>query len=117
MMKPFVKEYTNDEQLQNAVSLLKDKGVKSEDVYVLSHDDDRTDRIADNAGANKIGIKEMDFSNAVGNLFNKKGDELRTKLQEIGFSKAEADKFEEDMDEGKVLLIVTNNPNVSTYLI
>lgn len=116
-MKPFVKEYTNDEKLQNDVSMLKDKGVNKENVYILSHDNDRTNRIADNADANKIGIKEMDFSEAVGNLFNKKGDELRSKLQEIGFSKAEADKFEEDMDTGIVLLIVTNNESVNSYLV
>lgn len=58
----------------------------------------------------------MDLGDAVGNLFNKKGDELRTKLQEIGFSEAEAENYEEDMDEGKVLLIVTNNENVASYL-
>ena len=115
-LTPFLKEYTNDEKLQNDVSILKDKGIDKKDVYILSHDDDRTDRITDNAGANEIGLKEMDFSDAVGNLFNKKGDELRTKLQEIGFSKEEAEKFEADMDEGKVLLIVTNNANVASYL-
>lgn len=107
-MKPFVKEYTNDEQLKADVKSLKDKGVKKEDVYILSHDDDRTNRVAGGAGANTIGLKEMDFGDAVGNLFNKKGDELRNKLQDIGFSKEEAASFEGDMDEGKVLLIVTN---------
>lgn len=115
-LKPFIKEYTNDEKLQNDVNILKDKGIDKNDVYILSHDDDRTDRIADNAGANEIGLKEMDFSEAVGNLFHKKGDELRTKVQEIGFSKEEAEKFEADMDEGKVLLIVTNNDSVNSYL-
>ncbi|MFA1818762.1 general stress protein [Virgibacillus oceani] len=107
-MKPFIKEYTNDEQLVNDVSTLKDRGIDKDNVYVLSHDDDRTDRIAGNAEANTIGMKEMDFGNAVGNLFSSKGDELRTKLEEMGFSDAEADKYEEEMDEGKVLLIVTN---------
>jgi hypothetical protein len=107
-MKPFIKEYTNDEQLATDVNLLKDRGVEKENVYILSHDDDRTERIADNAGANTIGMKEMDFGDTVGNLFNSKGEELRTKLKEMGFSDAEADKYEEEMDEGKVLLIVTN---------
>ncbi|WP_042223984.1 general stress protein [Oceanobacillus manasiensis] len=115
-MKPFIKEYTNDEVLKTDVSILKDKGINREDVYVLSHDDDRTKRLAGSADANTIGVKEMDFGNAVGNLFNSKGDELRTKLQEIGFSQAEAENYEEDLDEGKVLLIVTNNENAASYL-
>ncbi|OZU90516.1 general stress protein [Virgibacillus indicus] len=116
-MKPFVKEYTNDEQLQNAVALLKDNGVNKDDVYILSHDDDRTGRIADNADANTVSFKEMDFTEAVGNMFNSKGDELRSKLQEMGFSTAEAENLEEDMDEGKVLLMVTNNENAGSYLL
>ncbi|AIF43947.1 general stress protein [Virgibacillus sp. SK37] len=115
-MKPYVKEFTNDEKLKTAVSILQDKGIDKKDVYLLSHDDDRTKRLASSTDANTIGIKEMDFGDAVGNLFNKKGDELRTKLQEIGFSEAEAENYEEDMDEGKVLLIVTNNENVASYL-
>ncbi|MEC5425151.1 general stress protein [Virgibacillus sp. C22-A2] len=116
-MKPFIKTYSNDEQLKTDISLLKDKGVNKEDVYVLSHDEDRTKRIAGSADTNTIGIKEMDFGNAVGTLFSKKGDELRTKLEEMGFSKAEAENYEEDMDEGKVLLIVTNNEAVNSYLL
>jgi len=107
-LKPFIKEYTNDEQLVTDVGILKDKGVDKDNVYVLSHDDDRTDRLAGNAEANTIGMREMDFGNAVGNLFSSKGDELRTKLEEMGFSDAEADMYEEELDEGKVLLIVTN---------
>ncbi|PAV28816.1 general stress protein [Virgibacillus profundi] len=116
-MKPFIQEYINDEKLKTDVSILKDKGVNKDDVYILSHDDDRTNRLAGSAETNTIGIKEMDFGNAVGNLFNKKGDELRTKLEEMGFSKAEAEKYEEDMDEGKVLLMVANNDNVNSYLL
>ncbi|GAA0420274.1 MAG: general stress protein [Bacillota bacterium] len=115
-MKPFIKEYTNDQQLKEAIQILKDKGIHKEDVYVLSHDDDRTNRIADGADANTIGIREMDIGHAVGNLFSTQGDELRTKLTEIGFSQAEAENYEEDMDEGKVLLIVTNHEEVNRYL-
>ncbi|MFD2209786.1 general stress protein [Virgibacillus halophilus] len=116
-MKPFVKEYKNDEQLQNDVRVLKDKGVSKENIYILSHDDDRTKRVAGNAGANTVGIQEMDFGNAVGNLFNKKGDELRNKLNDMGFSQAEAEKYEEDMDQGNVLLMVENSPEAATYLV
>ncbi|MFD1017917.1 general stress protein [Thalassobacillus hwangdonensis] len=108
-MKPFLREYTNDEKLMEDVKKIKEEGIDKNHVYVLSHDDDRTERIAKNAGANTIGFSEQDFKSAVGNLFSKKGDELRTKLQEIGFSEHEAETYEEDMDEGKVLLIVTDD--------
>ncbi|UJL47765.1 general stress protein [Virgibacillus sp. NKC19-16] len=115
-MKPFIKGYFNDEHLKTDVSILKDKGIDKDDVYILSHDDDRTDRVAGGADANTIGLSEMDFKEAVGNMFNSKGDELRTKLEEMGFTQAEAENHEEEMDEGKIFLIVTNNENVGSYL-
>ncbi|WP_330949420.1 general stress protein [Virgibacillus sp. MG-45] len=116
-MKPFVKEYLNDEQLANDVNKLKENGVRKEDIYILAHDDDRTDRIASNAGANTIGMEEMDLKDMVGNLFRKQGDELRTKMKEMGFSQVEAEKYEEDMDEGKVLLMVENHPELQRILL
>ncbi|MGW8264066.1 general stress protein, partial [Bacillus sp. LR--39] len=84
-------------------------------VYVLAHDDDRTERLADNTNANTIGAKETGFKHAVGNIFNKKGDELRNKIHEIGFSEDEAAQFEKRLDEGKVLLFVTDNEKVKAW--
>ncbi|MEI1420493.1 general stress protein [Bacillus cabrialesii] len=114
-MKPVVKEYTNDEQLMKDVEELQQMGVAKEDVYVLAHDDDRTERLADNTNANTIGAKETGFKHAVGNMFNKKGDELRNKIHEIGFSEDEAAQFEKRLDEGKVLLFVTDNEKVKSW--
>ncbi|CDQ20004.1 Heat induced stress protein YflT [Halobacillus karajensis] len=107
-MKPTVREYTNDETLMKDVKRLKDEGIDNQDIYILAHDDDRTDRIAKNVNANTIGLSEQDTKQVVSNLFSKQGDELRTKLQEMGVSEQEAAEYEEDLDEGKVLLLVTN---------
>lgn len=114
-MKPVVREYTNDQKLMQDVKELQQLGVAKEDVYVLSHDDDRTERLADNTDVNTIGAKETGFTNAVGNMFNKKGDELRNKIHEIGFSEEEASQFEKRLDEGKVLLFVTDNEKVKSW--
>jgi len=116
-LKPYLREYTNDEQLQDDVKLLMNRGINKEDIYILSHDDERTNRVASNAGANTIGLKEMDFGTAVENLFNKKGDELRNKLQDIGFSEFESENLEEHLDEGKILLIITNHENPETLFL
>jgi hypothetical protein len=112
-MKPTVKEYTNDEMLKQDVNELKNQGIDKQDIYILSHDDERTNRVAGNADANTIGLSEMGLGSAVGNIFSKKGDELRTKLEEIGFSKEEAERYEEKLDEGKILLMVTNRDRVT----
>lgn len=71
-MKPVVREYSNDETLQKDVEQLKALGVAREDIYVLSHDDDRTERIANNADANTIGSREVGIKHAVGNIFSKR---------------------------------------------
>lgn len=116
-MKPFIKAYENDEKLQEDIKKIAGNNVKDEDIYVLSHDDDRTKRIAKNTGINTIGAKEMDAGDAVKAPFESKGDELRSKLQNIGFDEAEAKNYEAEMDKGKVFLIVTNNENVEQFLI
>lgn len=116
-MRPFVREYINEEQLKTDVNKLQASGVAKEDIYILTHDNDRTDRLVDVTESNKIGMKEMDFGSAVGNIFNSRGDELRNKIEEIGFSSAEAENYEEDLDDGKVLLFVTNNDNVENFLL
>ncbi|WP_087973123.1 general stress protein [Oceanobacillus rekensis] len=116
-MKPFIREYINEEQLKTDVNKLQAKGINKDDIYLLTHDDERTGRIADNANTNTIGMKEMDFSSAVGNMFSSQGDQLRTKLEEMGFSEAEAANYEKDLDEGKVLLMVTNHENIDTFII
>ncbi|WP_339227508.1 general stress protein [Oceanobacillus sp. FSL K6-2867] len=115
-MKPYVREYVDETQIKLDINKLKARGITKEDIYILTHDDERTGRIADGADANTIGMKEMDFSSAVGNMFNSQGDELRNKLKEIGVSSVEAENYEEDLDDGKILLIVTNHDLVDQML-
>jgi hypothetical protein len=107
-MKPTVKEFYNDKELISEVEMLASKGIDKKNLYVLSHDDDRTERVADNANANEIGIKEVGLDTVVGNVFMKKGDELRTQMQEFGFTQHEAELYEDKLDDGKILLIVNN---------
>lgn len=105
-MKPEVKEFQDDTNLIEEVNVQASKGVSKDDMYVVSHDDDRTKRIADKVNANEIGVKEEGLKVALENIFNKKGDELRNKFQEIGFSENEASELEEKLDHGKILLVI-----------
>lgn len=84
-MKPVVREYTNDEKLMKDINELKEIGVAREDIYVLSHDDDRTERIAENADANTIGAEETGIKHAVGNFFNKKEMNFAIKFMKSAF--------------------------------
>lgn len=107
-MKPIVKEFQDDMALVQEVEAQAAQGVAKEHLYIVSHDDDRTKRIADKVNANEIGVKEEGLKVALENMFNKKGDELRNKFQEIGFSEVEAGELEEKLDHGKILLLINN---------
>lgn len=107
-MKPVVKEFQDDQALIDEVEAQANKGISKDDLYVISHDNDRTDRVASQVNANEVGIKEEGLKVAIGNLFHKKGDELRSKFQELGFSAGEAGELEEKLDHGKILLLIKN---------
>ena len=64
MAKPFIKGYMNDEELQTDIEKLKSQNVGENDIYVISHDDERTKRITKNAGINTIGANEMEIGRA-----------------------------------------------------
>lgn len=109
-MDPLYKEFHNDEEVVEAVNELKGKGVNEDNIYIVTHDDDRTDRVADNADANTIGVKEQSFGTAAKNVFRKKGDELRAKFEEVGFSTDKAHSLEDELDKGKIIVIVKDAP-------
>ncbi|MBM7618751.1 Tat protein secretion system quality control protein TatD with DNase activity [Bacillus tianshenii] len=114
-MKPTYKEFQNDEQVVGAVQELKAQGVHENDIYVITHDDDRTKRVADNADANTVGVGDVGLDTYVKNVFRSKGDELRAQFQELGFTSGEAEQLEEKLDHGKVILVVKDATASSTF--
>ena len=45
LMKPVVKAYKNDGELEVDVTALQDKGIGNQDIYVLSLDKSRTEKL------------------------------------------------------------------------
>lgn len=105
-MKPIVKEFQDDKALMAEVEALSARGISKENLYVISHDDDRSDRVSDKVDANEVGAKEIGLKVAVENMFRKKGDELRAKFEELDFTQEEAEALEEKLDHGKILLLI-----------
>ncbi|KSU81772.1 MULTISPECIES: general stress protein [Fictibacillus] len=116
MAKPLVREFTTDQEVITAVQELETRGIDQEDVYVLAHEKDDTRAIADAADANTIGTPEQGLGTAIKNVFRKRGDELRSKLEEIGLSSLEADEYEKKLDQGKVLVLVKGENNLDTWV-
>lgn len=114
-MKPIYKEFRNDEEVVHAVDSLKLKGVHEDDIYVVTHDDDRTSRIADNADVNTVGAKELGLDTYVKNVFRSTGDKLRAQFCELGFTDSEAEVLEEKLDHGKVIVVVKDQSVAGSF--
>lgn len=104
-LNSYAKVVENGVKAVQEVKQLQSSGYGYDNIFVLAHDEDRTDRIVDTANANEIGIKEEGMFDSLANLFRSRGDELRAKITSLGFTDAEADFYEKELDLGKVLII------------
>lgn len=105
--KPVVHEYDNEHEVVMKVKELELQGIHQDDIYVLTHEKHLTKKIADDTNTNTIGVKEQGLGTSIINFFSKKGDELRNQMEEMGLSKEEANLYEEKLDQGRILLLVT----------
>ncbi|MGP4071745.1 general stress protein [Piscibacillus sp. B03] len=105
----YIKDYKNDQNLENDIKKLLGNGVDQEDIYVLAHDDDHTEDLAHKTRTHSIELSQNEG-------FDKKGDELRAKLEEVGVTEEAADQYEAMLDQGKILLIVREDRNFDELL-
>lgn len=104
-LNSYAKVVDNGVKAVQEIKQLQSAGYVYDNIFVLAHDEDRTDRIADTANANEVGIKEEGVFDSLANLFRSRGDELRAKITSLGFTDAEANFYEKELDLGKVLII------------
>ncbi|HDR7849994.1 TPA: general stress protein [Bacillus toyonensis] len=105
--KPVVHEFENEQEVVMKVKELELQGIRQDDIYVLTHEKHLTKKIADDTNTNTIGVKEQGLGISIINFFSQKGDELRNQMEEIGLSKEEVNLYEEKLDQGRMLLLVT----------
>jgi len=113
----YTRQYTNEEQFIKDVQLLESKGIEREDIYVVTHDKDRTQRLADQADINTIGMSEIGVGKTVESMFKSEGDELRNKLEQMGLGEAEAKNFENELDNGKVIMMIQSDENIHSHFL
>ncbi|MCE3203256.1 general stress protein [Paenibacillus sonchi] len=105
----YAKLLDNGIQAIEEVNRLLGSGYTRDDLYVISHNEDREGRIADAADTNEVGLHEEGLFGAIANMFRSRGDALRNKITSLGFSPAEAAYYEKELDSGKVLVIAKKN--------
>ncbi|SEU25414.1 general stress protein [Paenibacillus sp. NFR01] len=108
--KSFAKVLDNGVQAIEEVNRLRSSGYTKDEIYVISHDQDREERITEAANSNEVGLHEEGLFGAIANLFRSRGDALRSKITSLGFSQAEAGFYEKELDRGKVLVIAKRRP-------
>lgn len=98
-----------------AVRRLVAEGYSKDFLYVLAHNHDRAEHVAEYTETNTLGVVEEGAINAIANLFRSRADELRIKLRAMGISKTYADRMESDMDEGKIVILAWNQLKGEAY--
>lgn len=95
----------NAVQAKKKIEELETQGYTHDDIYIFAHSQDREDKIAETLESETVGMGEMGFLNKMKNMFSSRGDEIRSKMQSIGLTEAEADEGESELDKGRLLLV------------
>ena|SRR5699024_594669 len=107
MEQAFVVE--NGVKAKEKIDQLAAQGYTKDDIYIIAHDDERTDHLIDNLNVNDVGISEEGLGNKIANIFRSQGDELRSRFEALGLSEGQADEYEKELDKGKVVVIANKD--------
>lgn len=99
----------NGVQALDTIAKMEPEGFGREDLYIFAHDENRSEDLSDETATAEIGMKEQGMFESMGNFFKSRGDELRSKMESLGLSEQEADKYEKELDKGRVVLIGSKN--------
>lgn len=103
-----VKIVENGVQAKQAIEQFAKQGFTKDTIYLLAHDKNRSENLTDSLDINNIGVDEQGVFNSIANVFRSRGDELRSKLESLGLTPAEAERYEEELDQGRCVVIATH---------
>ncbi|MEK4967998.1 general stress protein [Cytobacillus sp. FSL R7-0696] len=98
----------NGVQAVSIINSLENEGYTKKDIYLFAHDRDRSENLTDATDTNDIGMKEQGVFDSIGNVFKSRGDELRSKMRSVGMTDVEAERYEEVLDQGKLVIVGSN---------
>lgn len=99
----------NGVQAKREIDQLMMQGYTKDDIYLLAHDKNRSEDLTDSLDVNDISVEEQGVFDSLANVFRSRGDELRTKLESLGLSSDDAERYEEELDHGKVVVVATKS--------
>lgn len=98
----------NGVQATEKINSFEAAGFAKENIYIFAHDKERSEHLTDATETGDIGFKEQGFFDSIGNMFKKRGDELRAKFESLGLSKQEAEQYEMELDKGRLVLVASD---------
>lgn len=104
-MRSYAKLASDGTEAVDIIKGLHRQGYTHQDIYVLTHERTRTNQSAAAADAKAIGTAEEGLLESAANLFRSRGDELRSRIESMGFGRSDALWYESELDRGKVLVI------------
>ena len=105
-MRTKIKLVDHVEQAIRAIRAFRDEGHPLSDIYVLAHDREQTEELSKLTDTNTIGVIEEGMATALANLFRSQGERLRAKMEALEFSAGEAERYEAELDKGRILVLV-----------
>jgi hypothetical protein len=100
-----VKVVENGVQAKQEIEQLMMQGFRKDDIYLFAHDRSRSENLTDSLNINDVGVEEQGFFGSITNIFQSRGDELRSKFESLGISAAEAEHYEEELDHGRCVVV------------
>ncbi|RST77020.1 general stress protein [Siminovitchia acidinfaciens] len=104
-----IKVCENGLQAKDMINELTAQGYDRENIYLFAHGEERSKDLTDALDTGEVGIGEQGLIDSVKNIFNKRGDELRSEFEAVGLSHEEASKYEKVLDGGELVLVATKH--------
>lgn len=98
----------NGVQAKEKIDQLTIEGFTKDNIYILAHEDKRTEHLTDKLDVNEVGVKEEGIFEKIANVFRSQGDALRSQFENLGLTEAEANQYEEELDKGRLVVIAKN---------
>lgn len=99
----------NGVQAKKEIEQLIMQGYTKEEIYLLAHDRNRSEDLTDSLDINDISVQEQGVLDSIANVFRTRGDELRAKLESLGLTSNDAERYEEELDHGKVIVVASKS--------
>src|SRR4051794_23201569 len=99
----------NGVQAKQEIEQLIMQGYSKDEIYLLAHDKNRSEDLTDSLDVNDISVQEQGVFDSIANVFRTRGDELRSKLVSLGVSSNDAERYEEELDHGKVIVVAAKS--------